>query len=218
MTMIPVRLLVTLTAASCIALVALLFAGLGAPAAIAKIIASSGFIAVSIRSGAASSTYGRLILAGLAFSWCGDMFLIGPSRTAFLSGLVAFLLAHVAYVAAFVTHGYERRWVFMATVPVTVIAIGVFSWLAPHTPASLTVPVRAYVTVISLMVIFAIGTRGRGGSLLIVAGAVLFFLSDLSVAALRLVQTDYPTYLIGLPLYYAGQVCLALSCSQSRSH
>ena len=71
---------------------------------------------------------------------------------------------------------------------------------------------------ISLMVIFAIGTRGRGGSLLIVSGAVLFFLSDLSVAALRLVETDYPTYVLGLPFYYAGQVCLALSSSQSRSH
>ena len=52
----------------------------------------------------------------------------------------------------------------------------------------------------------------------VVAGAVMFFLSDLSVAALRLVQTDFPTYVWGLPLYYAGQVCLALSTSQSRSH
>ena len=79
-------------------------------------------------------------------------------------------------------------------------------------------PVRAYIAVISLMVIFAIGTRGRGGTLLIITGAILFFLSDLSVAALRLVQTECPTYIVGLPLYYAGQVCLALSSSQSRSH
>ena len=49
-------------------------------------------------------------------------------------------------------------------------------------------------------------------------GAVLFFLSDLSVAALRLVQVEYPTSVLGLPVYYAGQVCLALSSSQSRSH
>ncbi len=77
---------------------------------------------------------------------------------------------------------------------------------------------RAYIAVISLMVIFAIGTRGAGGSWLIVAGATLFFLSDLSVAALRIVQTDLATYVIGLPFYYTGQVCLALSGSQSRSH
>lgn len=216
--MIPARPLIGLTGIACIALVALLHAGLYVPAAVAKLFASSAFIALAIRSGALSSAYGRLILGGLALSWCGDMLLIGRSQSAFLAGLVAFLLAHVAYIAAFVRHGYGRRWVLFAAVPLTVIAIGVFVWLEPYTPPDLVIPVKAYIAAISVMVIFAVGTRGRGGSLLIVAGAVMFFLSDLSVAALRLVQTGYPTYIAGLPLYYAGQVCLALSSSQSRSH
>lgn len=216
--MIYVRLLITITAFACIALVALLFAGLPVPAAAAKLIASSAFITLALYSGALASVYGRLILTGLVLSWCGDMFLVGQSRTAFLAGLVAFLLAHVAYVTAFVRHGYARRWVIVAAVPVTAIAIIVFVWLEPHTPPDLLNPVRAYIAVISVMVIFATGTQGQGGSRLIVAGAIMFFLSDLSVASLRLVQTDYPTYLIGLPLYYAGQVCLALSSTQSRSH
>ena len=216
--MMSTRLLVTLVGTACIALVALLLADMSAPAAGMKFIASSAFVALAIRGGALASIYGRLILTGLALSWCGDMFLIGASKSSFLGGLVAFLLAHVAYVGAFVQHGYERRWIWVAMVPVTAIAIGVFVWLDPYTPPDLLNPVRAYVAVISLMVIFAIGTQGRGGSKLIVVGATLFFLSDLSVAALRLVQTEYPTYVIGLPLYYAGQLCLALSSSQSRSH
>lgn len=213
-----VRTYTALVALAGVALVTLLSLGLHVPAAIAKFVASTAFIAIAIRSGAWESTYGRLILLGLVLSWFGDMFLVGESQVAFLSGLVAFLLAHVAYVGAFVRHGYHRGWVWSAALPVTAVAIGVFVWLVPYTPPELMIPVRAYITVISLMVIFAIGTRGRGGSLLIVIGALLFFLSDLSVAALRLVQTDYPTYLLGLPLYYAGQVCLALSASQSRSH
>jgi len=216
--MMSTRLLVTLVGVACIALVALLLADMTVPAAASKFIASSALVALAIRGGALASVYGRLILTGLALSWCGDMFLIGLSKTAFLAGLVAFLLAHVAYVAAFVRHGYERRWIWVAMVPVTAIAIGVFVWLEPYTPPDLLNPVRAYVAVISLMVVFAMGTQGRGGSKLIVAGAIMFFLSDLSVASLRLVQTEYPTYSIGLPLYYAGQVCLALSSSQSRSH
>jgi len=216
--MMSTRLLVTLVGVACIALVALLLADMTVPAAASKFIASSAFVALAIRGGALASVYGRLILTGLALSWCGDMFLIGLSKTAFLAGLVAFLLAHVAYVAAFVRHGYERRWIWVTMVPVTAIAIGVFVWLEPYTPPDLLNPVRAYVAVISLMVVFAMGTQGRGGSKLIVAGAIMFFLSDLSVASLRLVQTEYPTYSIGLPLYYAGQVCLALSSSQSRSH
>ena len=98
------------------------------------------------------------------------------------------------------------------------MAIGVFAWLQPHIPADLDIPVRAYIAVISVMVIFAFGTRGAGGPVLILIGALLFFLSDLSVAALRLAQTDFPTYVWGLPFYYGGQLCLALSVSQSRSH
>ncbi len=98
------------------------------------------------------------------------------------------------------------------------IALGIAMWLAPHTPPELSLHVRLYIIVISGMVIAAVGTQGQGGSVLILVGALLFFLSDLSVAAVRLVQTDYPTYVWGLPLYYAGQVCLALSVSQSRSH
>ena len=102
---ISVRMLIALVALACVALVALLFAGLPAPAAAMKAIASSAFIALAIRSGAWSSMFGRLILLGLALSWCGDMFLVGDSRVAFLAGLTAFLLAHLAYVSAFIKHG-----------------------------------------------------------------------------------------------------------------
>jgi uncharacterized membrane protein YhhN len=216
--MLSIRNLTVITGVACLALVGMLYSDLHQPAFAAKLIASTSFIALAVKAGAMESTYGRLILLGLGFSWCGDMFLTGQSQLAFLAGLCAFLLGHVAYVSAFIRHGYRRTWVFVAAVPVLAVAVAVLAWLAPHTPPDLAIPVRAYVAVISLMVIFAYGTRGRDGSILIVAGATLFFLSDLSVAALRLAQTGYPTYVLGLPFYYAGQVCLALSVSQSRSH
>mgnify|MGYP001819299004 CR=1 FL=1 len=216
--MLSIRNLVVLTGIACVALVGLLYSDLYQPAFAAKFIASTSFLALAVRARAMASTYGRLILLGLGFSWCGDMFLTGQSQLAFLAGLCAFLLGHVAYVTAFIRHGYHRAWVFIAAVPVLAVAMAVLAWLAPHTPPELEIPVRAYVAVISLMVIFAYGTRGRDGTILIIAGATLFFLSDLSVAALRLAQTGYPTYVLGLPFYYAGQVCLALSVSHSRSH
>ena len=205
-------------AASCLALVGLQLLQLPAPAAVAKLIASSAFVALALQRGALLSRYGQVILAGLALSWWGDMFLLGKSQTFFLAGLAAFLLAHVAYVSAFVIHGYPRGVTLLVAVPVTVIAITVWLWLAPYTPTDLAWPVRAYIAVISLMVIFAYGARGAGAGWLVVAGATLFFLSDLSVAALRLTGTSYPTYVLGLPAYYAAQVCFALSVSQSRSH
>lgn len=206
------------TSVCCLALVASLLMNIQSIAAIAKVVASSGFLAVAIFAGALQSTYGKILLSGLVLSFLGDAFLIGETRQAFLSGLAAFLLAHIAYVAAFVVNGISLRWLAGAAIPVIGVAIGVAAWLAPHTPPELSLPVRLYTIVISGMVIAAVGTRGKGGSVLILVGALLFFLSDLSVAALRLVQTDFPTYVWGLPLYYAGQLCLALSVSQSRSH
>lgn len=206
------------TGIACLVLVDTLLIGMNIVAASAKVIASAGFLAVAILGGALQSTYGKVLLSGLALSFAGDVFLIGDTQLAFLAGLGAFLLAHLAYVAAFAVNGINLRWLASAALPVTGLAIGIAMWLAPHTPPELTLPVRLYTIVISAMVIAAFGTRGKGGPALILVGALLFFLSDLSVAALRLVETDFPTYVWGLPLYYAGQLCLALSVSQSRSH
>ncbi|MGB5721675.1 MAG: lysoplasmalogenase [Woeseiaceae bacterium] len=210
--------LIVLVAVACIALVALLLSGYDVAAAAAKLIASSAFVWLAIRVGSLKSIYGRIILLGLGFSWFGDALLIGKTQTLFLFGLVAFLLAHLAYIAAFLARGISLKWAAIAALPIATIAIAVIVWLGPHVPHELEIPVKVYTTAISIMVIAALATHGRAALILIPAGALLFFLSDLSVAALRLAQTEFPTYVWGLPFYYAGQVCLAVSTSQSRSH
>ena len=72
---------------------------------------------------------------------------------------------------------------------------------------------RIYTAAITLMVITAFGARGAGAPSLLVVGALAFFVSDLSVAMQRLVETDFPTFAWGLPLYYAGQTCIALGAA-----
>ena len=190
-------------------------------AAAAKLAASSAFVLMAVSAGALASRYGTLILAGLVLSWFGDVFLIGTSRHWFLLGLSSFLLAHIAYITAFITAGVERRWTLGAAAPVVVIAAAVMLWLQPYVPPELLWPVRFYTAVISLMVITAFGTLGAGATALIVSGACLFYLSDLSVAALRFTEPPFPTYVFGLPLYYAAQICLAFSitagCSRDPS-
>lgn len=170
---------------------------------------------MAVFAGALASRYGILILVGLLLSWFGDAFLIGTSRHWFLLGLASFLLAHIAYIAAFITAGIERRWTLGAALPVIVIAAAVMLWLQPYLPPELVWPVRFYTAVISLMVITAFGTLGAGATPLIVSGACLFYLSDLSVAALRFTEPAFPTYVFGLPLYYAAQICLAFSIAAS---
>jgi len=107
--------------------------------------------------------------------------------------------------------GANYKWVFLALIPIGLLSLGTAIWLAPHVPDALTLPVRVYTLVISLMVIAAFGARGNGASMMVPIGALLFYLSDLSVAAGLFVQTDFPNYVWGLPFYFAGQALLALS-------
>jgi uncharacterized membrane protein YhhN len=195
------------------------FLRMGWPAAAfgAKIIASSSFIATALSVGALKHRYGQILFAGLVLSLCGDLSLAGVSQRAFMLGLASFLLAHLAYIVAFSVLGLNHKWMLFAAAPVIAVAVLVAAWLAPHTPPELAMPVRAYTIVISVMVVAAVGSKGAGGPTLAVIGALLFYVSDLSVAAQRLVEMDFPTYVVGLPLYYTGQLCLALSTSQSSS-
>lgn len=202
--------------ACCGALVLSRLSGIPAGEIAAKLLASSAFLAVACFSGALRSLYGRILVTGLALSWCGDMFLLGAGQRLFLAGLVSFLLAHLAYIVAFSFHGLSDKWSFAAVLPVAAISIAVSLWLAPHLPAAMVLPVRAYTIVISLMVITAFGARGAGGPALIPLGAVLFYLSDLSVATLQFTEPGFPNYVWGLPFYYTGQLLLAMSARYAK--
>lgn len=181
----------------------------------AKMTASSAFVALALMLCAHRSRYGRMILAGLVLSWCGDLFLAGSAENLFVYGLGSFLLAHIAYTSAFVSVGIKFKWALGALVPIVALSVGMAIWLASYVPDELAIPVRVYTAVISLMVITAAGARGAGATLLIPVGAILFYLSDLSVAAGQFVQADFPNYVWGLPFYFSAQVLLALSVRTS---
>ncbi|MEJ2603118.1 MAG: lysoplasmalogenase [Gammaproteobacteria bacterium] len=199
------------TLAGCATLVVFQLLDLDIAAAVAKLTASTGFVIVAVLSGAAETGWGRALLAGLAASWLGDAFLLGTTDTWFLLGLAAFLLAHLAYLTAFLTRGVHIGWVAGATLPVMVFSAGVAMWLMPHVGAGLRIPVLAYLVVINLMVIGAVGTRGAGATWLLPAGALAFYFSDLGVAARQFMRPEFPPYVWSLPLYYAGQLMLARS-------
>jgi len=177
-----------------------------------KMLASTGFIAIALSVGAMSSSYGKIVLAALALSWLGDLLLTFTSRNAFLGGLVAFLLGHVAYSVAFGTLGVNPLVGAFAAVAVAIVAVFVWRWLAPHV-GDMAAPVVAYVVVISVMVVLAFGAFGDGATWLIPLGATLFFISDLFVARNQFVAPDTVNRMWGLPLYYLAQVLLALSVS-----
>lgn len=176
---------------------------------IAKPLASTAFVGVALAVGAPESPYGRAVLAGLALSLVGDVLLVPRAELAFRAGLFSFLLAHVAYAAAFVGRGVALDAALAAAAGLAVVAVFVGRWLWPHVPARLRPPVVAYILAISAMVALAVGTVAARGRPAILAGALAFFLSDLAVARDRFVAQGFSNRLWGLPLYYGAQLVLA---------
>jgi uncharacterized membrane protein YhhN len=170
--------------------------------AIGKLGASMGFVALALALGVEGPLeYG--ILAGLILSVLGDALLLSSRRPAFLGGLAAFLLAHVAYAATFGAVARPSAWAGLVVLAVTG---AVLRLLWPRL-GELRGPVLAYCAAISAMLWLALGVDRPE----VRAGALLFYLSDLFVARDRFVRPGLANRLVGLPLYYAGQLLLALA-------
>jgi len=156
------------------------------------------------------------LFSGLVLSWFGDYFLMGIGPGGFLSGLTAFLLAHLAYSIAFLIAGIRVRRSLIAFGALTIFGSCVAAWIFPGVPATLRFPVGAYMLVISAMVSLALGIEGVKSRALVIGGALLFYASDLFVARAFFVHPGFVNTLIGLPLYYSGQVALAMGGGRTR--
>jgi len=181
----------------------------------AKIIASAAFVAVGALAAAAHDTaFARWVLAGLVLGAVGDVCLLGGSRRAFLAGLGAFLLGHLAYVFAIATALPPERWLgaagALAAAPIIVGGI-VLAWLWPRL-GGMRAPVIAYVATIVAMVVGAFAAMRTGvAPTRLAAGAALFFASDIAVARNRFVARTFANRAWGLPAYYAAQLMIAWS-------
>lgn len=170
--------------------------------ALGKLGASTAFVALALVLGI-EGPFERGVLAGLLLSAAGDALLLSARPRAFLAGLVAFLLAHVAYAAAFAGAARPSAATAVLVAAATVAAL-VWTWPAL---GAMRVPVVAYGCAIATMLWLGLGVdRGE-----VRAGALLFYLSDLAVARDRFVRRGFANRLVGLPLYYAGQLLLAFA-------
>ena len=164
-----------------------------------------------------SMTYLTGILIGLGLSFAGDMLLMfHENHKMFLSGLVAFLLGHIAYTITLTIIGdfHPIDAVSMAVLAVwgTILVIILYPNLG-----KMKIPVILYIIIISLMVNRALSTLVGAAftvsqSWMIAIGALLFYISDL-ILALGRFGKPFHYHRINLAFYYAGQFLLALSIS-----
>ena len=175
--------------------------------------ASACFIALAVSLGALETSFGQAILVALIFSALGDILLIPDSRATFLAGMAAFALAHGAYAVAFVMSATAINGPFlMMSGAMVIFSLAVMRWLWPHL-AEMRWPVAVYAAVIGCMVAASplAVVKGNSPSMLVVAAALTFAISDLAVARQQFVTRTFFNPLWGLPLYYGAQVAFAYS-------
>ena len=163
--------------------------------------------------GADAPTQRRLIRLGLTLSLAGDVFLLWP-QSGFLPGLVAFLLAHLAYIAAFCVP------VRLAARPLAFVAYALAALLIlpplwPGIPGALRAPVVAYVICLATMAAQAgVWWRASAGGDAELArraalGGLLFMVSD-SLLAVNKFATALPLAALWiLASYWLAQWCIA---------
>ena len=168
-----------------------------------------GLIAVALAVHPTSSTERWFFVGALALALLSDVFLMLP-RDLFLLGLVAALVEHIAYIAGFRARDFD----FLSFTAGALIAVlSVIAFLPPILRAlrrsrpALVLPVIAYVAVF----IFMVASAGGTGSLVALAGALLFFYSDAILAWNRFVKPLPMGRIVNIVPYHLGVALLVLS-------
>ena len=127
---------------------------------------------------------------GLFFSWVGDVLLIGEGSSFFLSGMIAFVTAHVYYSLFFIQSvpvKKETAGIFYKTLIGLSIVCGVLFVFLRSALGAYQVPILLYMLFISLMASLAVHVTSNVkyknlGLQTFVPGALLFVTSDAILA------------------------------------
>ncbi len=169
-------------------------------------IKGAGIVLLALYVFLSRANHRLFIVTALLFSASGDVLL---AQGAFVAGLSSFLIAHLIYIAVFVTIGRSEGRVNRARFPYAaglVVAITAYlAWLWPDL-GSLRGPVAAYMAVITGMGVAALVIPFR--SRLIFLGAFTFIFSD-GVIALDRFKIEFAAadYVIWIA-YFAAQVMI----------
>jgi len=168
-------------------------------------------LALALAFPAAPPAYRYALLAGLALSTAGDVFLMLP-RERFVAGLASFLGAHLCYLYAFgfgVPFGASALALPFSVAAGVVLAL-IWRGLTPR----LRVPVIVYVVVIALMAGQAAARwelLRDAATLSAALGAALFMASDALLAIDRFRARFASARALTLASYWAAQLLIALS-------
>ena len=162
----------------------------------------------------------NLMITGFLFSAAGDTLLMfsKESEGYFIAGLVAFLLAHIAYMAGFIIQIFEsgrwnQHWSQLAFSTLIVVYGAEFFILNRESFGNLKIPVMLYCVAITAMGVAAVmrdKEKNYRGYFKVVTGAVFFIVSD-SLLAIYKFRTPFPADdLLILSTYFIAQYLIAM--------
>jgi len=181
---------------------------------VAKPLVMAGLIAVALVLDPVSGLQRNLVLVALVLGLVSDVFLMLPGDL-LLPGLVAALVEHIAYIAGFRARALNVPWLIIAAVIAVASAavfVPIYVRALRRKQPKLVGPVLAYVAIFIVMVASAGGT----GSLVALAGALLFFYSDALLGWYRFVGPLSWGRPVNIVTYHTGQALLVLSLAVTR--
>jgi uncharacterized membrane protein YhhN len=155
--------------------------------------------------------YGLMIVMGLLFSLAGDILLMIPYHL-FLFGLIAFLIAHIWYILAFLSGRKVefQRWSLLFFLSYSIF---IYFVLFPYV-GKLKLPVLMYILVILFMGWQAFerwNEKREVADLLALCGALFFILSDTVLAINRFIESFAWGRVLNLSTYFWAQWLIARS-------
>jgi uncharacterized membrane protein YhhN len=159
---------------------------------------------------------------GLLFSLGGDIFLMLP-REQFIPGLVSFLIAHICYLIGF----NSANPVYNAASLILLVVVMFTGYLVYRRVAlglqasgqsKLKLPVLVYSIVISLMLFSALSTLIQPdwriyAAVFASSGALLFFISDTTLALNKFVSPIPNARVITMVTYHLVQILIVLGAA-----
>lgn len=156
----------------------------------------------------------QLVAIGILFSIVGDGLLVGSSDRAFFAGTSAFLTAQLLYAAAFWSQRVPER----PIAPIAFVVVVVSALLLANlwrSAGAMRPAVVIYAVAITLMVGAALGTLGgpmpRIAALFAASGAVLFYISDATLAWNKFKRPVRHASIVTMGVYWIGQIGIALA-------
>lgn len=167
---------------------------------------------LSISSG--FSRYDVFIIAGLLFALIADTFLMIEEMSFFKHGLLFFLLTHVCYIYA-LSIGYTISSADLIILVFIAMFAVMYYVMIHRTQGKRNIPVMLYMLVLSLVLMFGVGAFIKSfsqKSILIMAAAILFTISDAVLAYNQFVRKIPHSTVVTWSLYAPAQLLFALSC------